>query len=45
MDYKQLIIDSIKIDGVNKQDLLALVTTPKDSSMGDLCIPCFKIAK
>ncbi len=45
MDYKQLIIDSIKIDGANKQDLLALVTTPKDSSMGDLCIPCFKIAK
>ncbi|MDE6471971.1 MAG: arginine--tRNA ligase [Clostridia bacterium] len=45
MDYKQLIIDSIKLDGVNKQDMLALVTTPKDSAMGDLCIPCFKIAK
>ncbi|MDE5654803.1 MAG: arginine--tRNA ligase [Clostridia bacterium] len=45
MDYKQLIIDSITLDGVNKQDMLALVTTPKDSAMGDLCIPCFKIAK
>ena len=45
MDYRQLIIDSIKMDGVNKEDLLALVTTPKDSAMGDLCIPCFKLAK
>lgn len=45
MDYKQLIIDSIKLDGFNKQDLLSLVTTPKDSAMGDLCIPCFKLAK
>ena len=45
MDYKQLIIDSINFDGIDKQGLLALVTTPKDSSMGDLCIPCFKLAK
>lgn len=45
MDYRQLIIDSINIDGIDKQELLALVATPKDSSMGDLCIPCFKLAK
>lgn len=45
MDYRQLIIDSINIDGIDKQDLLALVTAPKDSAMGDLCIPCFKLAK
>ncbi|MDE6275692.1 MAG: arginine--tRNA ligase [Clostridia bacterium] len=45
MDYKQLIIDSIKLDGIDKQDLLTLVSAPKDSSMGDLCIPCFKLAK
>lgn len=45
MDYKRLIIDSIRFEGVDKADLLALVTTPKDASMGDLCIPCFKLAK
>ncbi len=45
MDYRQLIIDSINIDGIDKQDLLTLVTAPKDSAMGDLCIPCFKLAK
>ena len=45
MDYKQLIIDSINIDGVDKSELLALVAIPKDSAMGDLCIPCFKLAK
>lgn len=45
MDYKQLITDSIKMEGIDKQSLLALVSTPKDSAMGDLCIPCFKLAK
>lgn len=45
MDYKQLIIDSINIEGVDKSELLALVAIPKDSAMGDLCIPCFKLAK
>ena len=45
MEYRQLIIDSINIDGIDKQDLLTLVTAPKDSAMGDLCIPCFKLAK
>lgn len=45
MDYKQLIIDSINIEGVDKSELLALVAIPKDSAMGDFCIPCFKLAK
>lgn len=45
MDYKQLIIDSINIEGVDKSELIALVAIPKDSAMGDLCIPCFKLAK
>ncbi len=45
MDYKQLIIDSINIEGFDAQSLYGLVAAPKDSGMGDLCIPCFKLAK
>lgn len=45
MDYKQLIIDSINIEGFDAQSLYDLVAAPKDSGMGDLCIPCFKLAK
>lgn len=45
MDYKQLIIDSISSDKFDKNDLYNLVAIPKDSAMGDLCIPCFKLAK
>lgn len=45
MDYKQLIVDSIDMQGLDKQGLYDLVAAPKDSAMGDLCIPCFKFAK
>lgn len=45
MDYKQLIVDSIELQGLDKQGLYDLVAAPKDSVMGDLCIPCFKFAK
>ncbi|MDE7079471.1 MAG: arginine--tRNA ligase, partial [Clostridia bacterium] len=45
MDYKQLIVDSIQLQGLDKQGLYDLVAAPKDSAMGDLCIPCFKFAK
>lgn len=44
MDYKQIIVDSIKMD-IDKQELLSLVAVPKDTAMADLCIPCFKLAK
>ncbi|MDE6188878.1 MAG: arginine--tRNA ligase [Clostridia bacterium] len=45
MDYKRLIIDRITLDGLDKQSVYDLITQPKDASMGDLCIPCFKLAK
>lgn len=45
MDYKQLIADSINIDGIDKSEILELIAAPKDINMGDLCIPCFKLAK
>lgn len=44
MDYRQIIIDSIKSD-FDKAELLSLVAVPKDTAMADLCIPCFKLAK
>ncbi len=45
MDYKQLIVDSIDMAGLDKQTVYDLIVAPKDSAMGDLCIPCFKFAK
>lgn len=44
MDYRQIVVDSIKND-MDKAELLSLVSVPKDTSMADLCIPCFKLAK
>ncbi|MDE7216001.1 MAG: arginine--tRNA ligase [Clostridia bacterium] len=45
MDYKQLIVDSIDLAGLDGQSVYDLIVAPKDSAMGDLCIPCFKFAK
>lgn len=43
MDLKQILIDSLpKIEGV---DLISLIMETQDSAMGDLCIPCFSLAK
>lgn len=44
MDYKKIVVDSIKSD-FDKAELLSLVSVPKDTAMADLCIPCFKLAK
>ena len=45
MDYKQIISDLINIEGTSKEEIYSLLSFPKDSSMGDYCLPCFKFAK
>ena len=45
MDYKQIIANTIKIDGVTSDEILSLITLPKDLSLGDFALPCFKFAK
>lgn len=45
MDYKKLISEIVKIEGVTQDEILSLITLPKDSSMGDFCLPCFKFSK
>lgn len=45
MDYRKIIIDSIQSNLYDKQVLSELIAAPKDAGMGDLCIPCFKLAK
>ncbi len=44
MDYK-LQIACILHDYLSQDEALALLTPPKDVAMGDLCLPCFKLAK
>jgi len=44
MDYVKHIAELIKIEGV-EEDFSALVTVPKDLSLGDYCLPCFKLSK
>lgn len=45
MDYKNHIASKLKIDGVSVEELVSLIVTPPDNSMGDYALPCFKFAK
>ncbi len=45
MDYKKIIGESIKIDGVTQEEIISSITLPKDLSLGDFALPCFKFAK
>ena len=44
MDYKKSIARLIKIDGVGEDEIYSLLAFPKDLTMGDYCLPCFKFA-
>ena len=45
MDYKKIISDTINIDGVTKEEIEASIALPKDLSLGDFALPCFRFAK
>lgn len=44
MNYLK-IAEVIKIEGFNKEDIAALLVPPKDLSLGDIALPCFRFAK
>lgn len=45
MDYKKELASIIKVDGVTPDEMLSLITVPKESGNGDFCLPCFRFAK
>lgn len=46
-DYRDLIAEAVMnaTEGLEKEDVKALVEIPADSKMGDYALPCFKLAK
>ncbi|MBE5763802.1 MAG: arginine--tRNA ligase [Clostridiales bacterium] len=45
MDYKKIISETINIEGVSQEEIISSITLPKDLSLGDFALPCFKFAK
>ena len=45
MNNNQLIASLIHIDGVSEEDILSLLTQPKDLGYADVALPCFRFAK
>jgi len=45
MNRNELIASLIQIDGVGQEDILSLLTAPKDLAFADVALPCFRFAK
>ena len=45
MDRNEQIAALIDIEGVTKEEIVALLTTPKDLAFADVALPCFRFAK
>ena len=47
ISYKEKIADILTphIEGVEREEILAMIESPADSKMGDYAFPCFKLAK
>lgn len=41
----ELISNTLNIEGFTSSDALGLMMPPKDITLGDICMPCFKLAK
>ena len=45
MNNNELLASLIHIDGVTKEEILSLLTQPKDLGYADVALPCFRFAK
>lgn len=45
MNIKELVSKKIKIDGVDSQNICALLSVPPKFEMGDFALPCFSFSK
>ena len=45
MDHKSYIAARIRLEGVETQEIAALIAVPPDTSLGDYALPCFRFAK
>ena len=45
MNHNELIASLIHIDGISEEEILSLLTQPKDLAYADVALPCFRFAK
>ena len=45
MNNNEKIAKLIHIDGVSEEEILSLLTAPKDLAFADVALPCFRFAK
>ncbi len=44
-ELSQLIATTLNVNGFGEEDAAALLVPPKDITLGDICMPCFRLAK
>ena len=45
MDFKKIVCDSINTDLISKEELYQALVLSTEEKNGDVCLPCFKLAK
>ena len=45
MDYRKIISQTVKIDGVSEEEIYAAVSVPPRRENGEYCLPCFRFSK
>ena len=43
--YEQQLSKVLSVEGLSEQDILGALEKPKESKLGDICLPCFKFAR
>ena len=45
MDYRKIISQTVKIDGVSEEEIYAAISVPPRRENGEYCLPCFRFSK
>lgn len=45
MDYREIISELVKVEGISQRELYDLIEVPPERDKGDYALPCFKLAK
>lgn len=43
--FEKELAKALAVEGLSEQDVENALETPKDTSLGDVCLPCFKFAR
>lgn len=43
--FEKQLANALAVEGLTEQDVISALETPKESKLGDICLPCFKFSR